>query len=93
MFRSGRYCVLIICHDIIIIIITNNLILLLFQVQVYNPITKTVWKNLSRFREAAYGGSFRSDGRLICAGGEESIVRMFDVSTKTPLRIFKGHSA
>lgn len=63
------------------------------RVQVYNPITKTVWKNLSRFREAAYGGSFRSDGRLLCAGGEESIIRMFDVSTKTPLRIFKGHSA
>ncbi|KAK3930171.1 U3 small nucleolar RNA-associated protein 15-like protein [Frankliniella fusca] len=63
------------------------------RVQVYNPITKTVWKNLSRFREAAYGGSFRSDGRLLCAGGEESIIRMFDVSSKTPLRIFKGHSA
>ncbi|XP_034243602.1 U3 small nucleolar RNA-associated protein 15 homolog [Thrips palmi] len=63
------------------------------RVQIYNPITKTVWKNLSRFRQAAYGGSFRSDGRLLCAGGEEAIVQMFDVSTKTPLRVFKGHSA
>nr|XP_023025430.1 U3 small nucleolar RNA-associated protein 15 homolog [Leptinotarsa decemlineata] len=63
------------------------------RVQVYNPITRLVVKNLSRFRENAYGAVFRSDGRLICAGGEESNVRLFDVSTKSLLRLFKGHTA
>lgn len=63
------------------------------RVQVYNPITKLVIKNLSRFKEAAYGGSFRSDGKLLCAGGEEAVVRLFDVNTKSLLRLFSGHKA
>ncbi|KAF7998089.1 hypothetical protein HCN44_009487 [Aphidius gifuensis] len=63
------------------------------RVQIYNPITKIVTKNLTRFREAAYGGSFRSDGKLLCAGGEESVIRLFDVSSKSLLRLFSGHKA
>ncbi|XP_047003670.1 U3 small nucleolar RNA-associated protein 15 homolog [Schistocerca americana] len=63
------------------------------KVQVYNAITRQVYKNLSRFRETAYGGSFRSDGRLLCAGGEEAHVKLFDVSSKSLLRVFKGHKS
>lgn len=63
------------------------------RVQIYNPITKLVTKNLSRFRENAYGGSFRTDGRLLCAGGEEANVKLFDTSSKSLLRLFKGHTA
>ncbi|KAF7265764.1 hypothetical protein GWI33_020844 [Rhynchophorus ferrugineus] len=63
------------------------------RVQVYNPITKLVTKNLSRFRENAYGAIFRNDGTLILAGGEEKNVKLFDVATKSMLRLFKGHSA
>ncbi|XP_033229940.1 U3 small nucleolar RNA-associated protein 15 homolog [Belonocnema kinseyi] len=63
------------------------------RVQVYNPITKLVTKNLSRFKEAAYGGSFRRDGRLLCAGGEEAAVKLFDVGTRSLLRLFSGHRA
>lgn len=63
------------------------------RVQVYNPITKLVTTNLSRFKESAYGGSFRSDGKLLCAGGEEPSVRLFDVNTKSLLRLFNGHTA
>lgn len=62
------------------------------RVQIYNPITKVVQKNLSRFRETAYGGSFRSDGNLICVGGEECQIKLFDVNSKSLLRVFKGHS-
>lgn len=63
------------------------------RIQIYNPITKLVVKNLSRFRENAYGGSFRSDGKLLCAGSEEKNVKLFDVSSKSLLRLFKGHGA
>ena len=63
------------------------------RVQVYNPITKLVTKNLSRFKQAAFGGSFRRDGKLLCAGGEEAAVKLFDVSTRNLLRLFSGHKA
>ncbi|XP_050438540.1 U3 small nucleolar RNA-associated protein 15 homolog [Adelges cooleyi] len=63
------------------------------RVQVYNPVTKVVTKNLNKFKEAAYGATFRADGQLLCAGGEESIVRLFEVNTKSMLRQFKGHKA
>lgn len=44
------------------------------------------------FQKGAYGGSFRRDGRVLCAGGEECVVKLFDVSTKTLLRYFEGHT-
>ncbi|KAL0870635.1 hypothetical protein ABMA27_005595 [Loxostege sticticalis] len=62
------------------------------RVQVYDPITKVVAKNISKFVEAAYGASFRSDGRLIVAGSEESAVKLFDVTSKNVLRVFTGHT-
>lgn len=49
-------------------------------------------KNLSKFKENAYGGTFRSDGQLLCAGGDEKVVKLFDVHSKSLLRVFKGHS-
>uniref|UniRef100_T1HEM7 U3 small nucleolar RNA-associated protein 15 homolog n=1 Tax=Rhodnius prolixus TaxID=13249 RepID=T1HEM7_RHOPR len=63
------------------------------RVQIYNPITKLVHKNLSKFKENAYGGTFRSDGQLLCAGGDEKVVKLFDVHSKSLLRVFKGHSS
>uniref|UniRef100_A0A0V0G9H3 U3 small nucleolar RNA-associated protein 15 homolog n=1 Tax=Triatoma dimidiata TaxID=72491 RepID=A0A0V0G9H3_TRIDM len=63
------------------------------RVQIYNPVTKLVHKNLSKFKENAYGGTFRSDGQLLCAGGDEKLVKLFDVHSKSLLRVFKGHSS
>ncbi|CAD7084700.1 unnamed protein product [Hermetia illucens] len=63
------------------------------RVQIYNPITKLVAKNLSRFQSNAYGGCFRKDGRLLVAGDEEGFVKLFDVSSRNVLRFFRGHKA
>uniref|UniRef100_A0A182RX43 U3 small nucleolar RNA-associated protein 15 homolog n=1 Tax=Anopheles funestus TaxID=62324 RepID=A0A182RX43_ANOFN len=63
------------------------------RVQIYNPITKLVVKNITKFQEAAYGGSFRKDGNLLVAGDELGKVRLFDVNTRTILRFFEGHKA
>lgn len=63
------------------------------RVQVYNPITKLVAKNFSKFQENAYGGTFREDGRLLVAGDEQGNVKLFDTSSKHMLRLFKGHSS
>lgn len=63
------------------------------RVQIYNPITHQVQRHFTRFKEAAYGGSFRSDGKLLIAGTEEGHVKLFDVgSSKSLLRVFKGHN-
>jgi U3 small nucleolar RNA-associated protein 15 len=50
-----------------------------------------IHKNYNRFKEAAFGGVFRNDGRLLLAGSEESALKLFDVSSKNLLRVFKGH--
>ncbi|XP_050679298.1 U3 small nucleolar RNA-associated protein 15 homolog [Leptidea sinapis] len=63
------------------------------RIQVYDPITKAVAKNISKFVEAAYGATFRNDGRLIVAGSEEGAVKLFDVQSKNVLRVFSGHTA
>lgn len=63
------------------------------RVQVYNPITKLGVKTYSRFKEAAYGGCFRRDGKLLCAGGEEAVVRLFNIGSNNMLRLFAGHKA
>eukprot|EP00727_Mastigamoeba_balamuthi_P008867 m51a1_g4602 putative U3 small nucleolar RNA-associated protein (506) ;mRNA; r:232038-233748 len=46
---------------------------------------------LTRFKAAALSGHYRSDGRLIIAGGEEGIVRVFDAATRSCLRLLRGH--
>lgn len=61
------------------------------RVQIYNPLTKLVLKNISTFQKQAYGGTFRNDGLLLVAGDEDGNVRLFDTNTKIVLRVFKGH--
>lgn len=62
------------------------------QVQVYSPTSLQIHKTISRFKEVAYSGSFRSDGKLLVAGGDEGSVRLFDVDSKSLLRLFKGQN-
>lgn len=61
------------------------------RVQIYNPLTKLVLKNISTFQKQAYGATFRKDGMLLVAGDEDANVRLFDTNTKAVLRVFKGH--
>jgi U3 small nucleolar RNA-associated protein 15 len=61
------------------------------RVQIFDPNTNKVSSTLSRFKDVVYSGSFRNDGKLLVAGGEEGVVRLCDVSTKFVLRNFKGH--
>ncbi|XP_048735009.1 U3 small nucleolar RNA-associated protein 15 homolog [Ostrea edulis] len=61
------------------------------RVQIYSPTSLQIHKTISRFKEVAYSGSFRSDGKLLVAGGDEGSIRLFDVDSKSLLRMFKGH--
>lgn len=62
------------------------------RVILYNPVTSEPIRTYSRFKDVTYGASFRSDGRLLVAGGEEKHIRLFDVTSKEILRQFKGHT-
>ncbi|KAL4228220.1 snoRNA-binding rRNA-processing protein [Mactra antiquata] len=61
------------------------------RVQVYSSTTLQILNTYSKFKEIAYCGSFRNDGRLMVAGGDEGVVRLFNVSERTMLRQFRGH--
>ncbi|XP_070543000.1 U3 small nucleolar RNA-associated protein 15 homolog [Ptychodera flava] len=63
------------------------------RVQIYSPQTNQVVKTISRFKDTAYCGSFRSDGKLLVAGSEEGAIRLFDISqaSRSILRMFRGH--
>ncbi|CAB1320268.1 unnamed protein product [Coregonus sp. 'balchen'] len=62
------------------------------RIHIYGPFSQEPVKTFTRFKDTAYSGKFRSDGQLLVAGCEDSVVRLFDVSGKVALRVFKGHT-
>lgn len=63
------------------------------RIHLYSTVTNEITKTFSRFRDVVYSGTFRSDGRLIVAGGEAPQVQVLDIGTRAILRTFKGHTA
>lgn len=62
------------------------------RVLLYDCNTCRVKRQFTRFKDKAYSGTFRGDGRLMCAGGETGIVQLFDTESRSLLRQFKGHT-
>jgi len=62
------------------------------RVQIYSAHTNSIKKTISRFKDVAYSANFRDDGKLLLAGGENGIVQLFDLTSRTTLRTFKGHA-
>ncbi|XP_074526153.1 U3 small nucleolar RNA-associated protein 15 homolog [Halichoeres trimaculatus] len=62
------------------------------RIHIYGPFSQEPVKTFTRFKDTAYCGRFRSDGQLLVAGCEDSVVRLFDVGGKVALRMFKGHT-
>ncbi|CAL1614903.1 unnamed protein product [Knipowitschia caucasica] len=62
------------------------------RIHIYGPFSQEPVKTFTKFKDNAYCGRFRSDGQLLVAGCEDSVVRLFDVAGKVALRMFKGHS-
>ncbi|EFJ42814.1 hypothetical protein VOLCADRAFT_66565 [Volvox carteri f. nagariensis] len=62
------------------------------RVILYNGLAPAViGRTISRFKDIAYSGCFRSDGRLVVAGGQDGIVQVFDANSRSVLRQFKAH--
>ncbi|KAJ3043222.1 snoRNA-binding rRNA-processing protein [Rhizophlyctis rosea] len=63
------------------------------RVQVYGTNTNAVKKSISRFNETAYSGHIRSDGKLLVAGDNTGLVRLFDLNSRAILRTLEGHDS
>eukprot|EP00887_Chlorella_sp_A99_P001615 scaffold8.g1615.t1 len=61
------------------------------RVLVYDAATRAVKRTFSRFKDVAYSGVFRSDGRLLAAGSEDGVVQVFDSGSRALLRQLKAH--
>lgn len=49
---------------------------LLPQVILYDGQTKEVARTISRFKDCAFSGTFRSDGKLVVAGSQDGMVQV-----------------
>ncbi|KAJ9528735.1 hypothetical protein QJQ45_020637 [Haematococcus lacustris] len=61
------------------------------RVVVYNGHSRQVGRTFGRFKDTAYSGSFRSDGKLLVAGGQDGVVKVFDSGSRAMLRQLKAH--
>lgn len=62
------------------------------RVQIYATKGKTLRRTISRFKDVVYTASFRGDGKLLVAGGEEKDLKVFDTGSGGMLRMLKGHT-
>ncbi|KAI8807889.1 WD40-repeat-containing domain protein [Cladochytrium replicatum] len=61
------------------------------RVQVYSPNTNELKKSVTRFKDVAYSGSYRSDGVLLVAGDATGLVQIFELKGRAVLRTLEGH--
>lgn len=62
------------------------------RVQIYAGSNQAPSKTLSRFKDVVHCVAFRQDGGLLAASTADRIVKVFDLATKSVLRMFKGHN-
>ncbi|XP_063309816.1 U3 small nucleolar RNA-associated protein 15 homolog [Pelobates fuscus] len=62
------------------------------RIHVYGQYSQEPIKTFSRFKDTAYGGTYRDDGKLLVAGCEDGVVQLFDINGKAALRQFYGHN-
>ncbi len=61
------------------------------RVSLFSAKTNKVMRSITRFSDMARSGTFRSDGKLLAAGCDDGVVKVFDITSKSVLRVFTGH--
>lgn len=62
------------------------------RVMIYDGQTRQLRRTIARFKDKAYGGAFREDGKLLVAGGQDGVVQVFDANSRNVLRQLRGHA-
>jgi U3 small nucleolar RNA-associated protein 15 len=62
-------------------------------VHLYESYPDRLQRTFSRFHGEAFCGRYRKDGKLLLAGDAGGNVKVFDVTSKSLLRQFRGHTA
>ncbi|CCJ29577.1 unnamed protein product [Pneumocystis jirovecii] len=61
------------------------------RVQIYSSQTCRVKKSIARFKDTAYCGEIRQDGRILIAGDAGGTVQLFDTATRSILKSLYSH--
>ena len=62
------------------------------RVTVYNSKSRRPHKTFQRFKDVAYSGVLRADGKALAVGGQQGWVQLFDTSSRAVLRKFTLHT-
>jgi len=62
------------------------------KVQLFDPSTNQIISNISRSKSNVHCASFRSDGKLLISGDEDGLMHLYETSSKSRLKLFKGHT-
>ena len=61
------------------------------RVQIFSSKTRKVTKIHARFKDIAYSGHIRNDGRLLVAGDESGLIQVFDNQSRSILKTWDKH--
>ncbi|CAG8449475.1 11999_t:CDS:10 [Ambispora leptoticha] len=61
------------------------------RVQIYSSKTHKVEKTFARFKDTAYSGTIRNDGKLLLAGDATGCIQLFDINSRRILRTIHEH--
>jgi len=62
------------------------------RVVFYDATSGKMKRQISKFKDVAYSGTYRSDGKLMAAGGESGIIQIFNMADRGILRHLKSHT-
>ena len=63
------------------------------RVTLYAPSGARKLRTFARFKDVAYSGVLRDDGKALAVGGQAGVVQLFDCGSRAVLRKFTTHSA
>ena len=63
------------------------------RVSIFSSQSRRSTRTFSRFKDVAYSGVLRDDGKTLAVGGQQGWVQLFDMSSRSVLRKFHAHRA